>query len=449
MQECPFDQDEMVAAFAQHDMECNRGRGRSESADSGELGWAESAWLDAYVKLYDATGDKLWLDRLADHAHRIIAHRRDHFGDGGGTWVTATYSVARLEAEPLHNRGTGSLQILRDRVWATQGGADVQNAEYIVEFAGRCCRIFVMPARTLAAEVHCQSGRELAFFQPFRLALTGRPRTGDTFRVRTRAPGLVEYVVHQGCLLHPLALFVERVHGKRELQRRYAGAAEAVLDTASDLAARHEREWLDTGRGAGAYRFTPGGSERFPNRILPHNQYLALGRAYLVLSDVCRRRNFPDRARRMALHFRRSLQRTGNAFIWHYWDWVENGIPAHGPVEDTSHGHIDVGFAAEACRRGVVFRPADLRRFAATLMEQMWNGSMDAPRLTRRIDGTEGEAQTIRDWIDLGQWEPQVWPVYWNLFREIGRPVREIPNIMQGWARLQQGRNGNARKAGR
>lgn len=97
-----------------------------------------------------------------------------------------------------------------------------------------------------------------------------------------------------------------------------------------------------------------------------------------------------------------------------------------------------MGFAIEACRREVVFRPADMRRFAATLLRQVWNGSLDDPRLARRVDGSDGEAETIRDWIDLSQWEPQVWPLCWALFNRLEQPAREIPTVLQGWQRLQE-----------
>jgi hypothetical protein len=161
-----------------------------------------------------------------------------------------------------------------------------------------------------------------------------------------------------------------------------------------------------------------------------------------VLKDVSRKRLYVDRAERMARNFRRHLQRTGRAYTWHYWDWVEAGNPGHSEAEDTSHGSIDIGFAVEACRRGVVFRDSDLKRFAHTVLDQMWNGSIEDPNIGERVNTREGEGRSIRDWIDLCQWHPKVWDVYWALFCKLGRPEEIGPSILQGWARLKEGSNG-------
>jgi hypothetical protein len=446
MTDRPFDAAALVAAFAAHDHAHNDGDGDSASPDSGRLGWGEARWLDAYVKLYDATADADWLARLVDHAHRIFAHRQDHFGDGGATWVTPSYSVARLEATGLHNRGTAVIEVHEDQTWISRGGEAVEAAEYLIDFAERRrFRILRLPARRVETEEAYRSGAEIEFLLPFRVALSGRPQPGDAFRVRTHPPAPVEYIVHQGNLLYPIARFIQRARRDKALAERFGADADILLDHASALAKRHERDWLDTGRDAGAYRFTPSHSERYPNRILPHNQYLALGRAFLVLADCCRRQRFADRSRRMARNFKRHLQRTGPWFVWHYWDWIENGVPGHSAVEDTSHGHIDVGFAVEACRRGVVFRPADLRRLAATLTGQMWNGSLETPTIGGRVDTREGSAATISDWIDLCEWDPRVWELYWSVFVHNGQPPKEIPTMLQGWARLRQGLAGSTR----
>lgn len=436
----PFDPQELVDAFARHDADTNRGKGRSDSPDSGHLGWGEASWLESYVKLYETTGDTGWLDRLVDHFDRMVGNRDDHFGDGCPTWATATYSVAWCRAEPLHNRGTGELSLLESRTWTTRGGAQIEDAEFIVEVTARNrYRISAMPSRQLLAEGSYGAGKELAFFHPFQIAIAGKPAVGDSFRLLTFAPRPQEYIVHQGMFLYPVARFIELALKRRSLKSRYVQKARAYLDLIARLAAKHERDWLDTGRASGAYRFHPDATSRFPNRIMPHNQYLAMARVFLVLASACRRRLFPDRAGRMGAEFKRHLRRTGRAYTWHYWDWIEDGKADHSAVEDTSHGHIDVGFAVEACRRGVAFRDADLRRFAATLTRQMWNGSLEGPNIGRRVDTREGESRAFKDWIDLCQWDPEVWDIHWALFCKLGQPVADIPHILRGWQRLAEG----------
>jgi hypothetical protein len=200
---------------------------------------------------------------------------------------------------------------------------------------------------------------------------------------------------------------------------------------------KHERYWLDTSKETGGYRFQEDQTERYPNRIMPHNQYLALARTFLVLKDCTRDPVYPDRAARMAKNFKRALRKTGRAYTWYYWDWVENGTPGHSQVEDTSHGNIDIGFAVEACRRGVAFHGADLMRFGRTLLDQMWNGSLADPKLGSHVDRKEGESGAIQSWIDLCPWTPEVWDVCYGIFRKQGAPVQTIPTILQAWKRLK------------
>lgn len=442
--DAPFDPRDLVAAFADFDSGYQQGRGESDSADSGKLGWGEASFLDAYVKLYNATSDTRWLDRVVDHVDRIFGSMADCFGDGRLTWVTDTYSVAWLETVPLHNRGAARLDLREARVWATRGGREVEEAELILDFLGGSrYRFLGTGGRPNSAECTFRQGKDLIGLEPFGVAVRGRPQPGDRFLIRTHPPGPLDYIVHQGQFLYPIALFLELARRQRSLKRRYGDRSRHYVDVIAGLARSHEGAWLDLGRGAGAYRFTSHPWERFPNRVLPHNQYLAMARAYLVLTTVSRRKIFRERGDAMLRSFRRCLRRAGTAYEWHYWDWVEKGQADHSAVEDTSHGNIDVGAAVEACRRDVVFRPADLRRFAHTFLDRVWNGSLTDPRLAHRVDGQPGDARTYKSWIDLCEWNPQVWDVLWALYERAGRPSRDAPTMLQGWMRLKEGRSGN------
>ncbi|MFH1570647.1 MAG: hypothetical protein ABIL09_21835, partial [Gemmatimonadota bacterium] len=342
-----------------------------------------------------------------------------------------------LETRPLHNRGTGRLELRDDRVWATRGGAGVEDAELVLEVLdGGRCRLRRSESGQVLAEAPFRSGQDLDLLPPFCLALAGRHRPGDGYLIRAFAPRPLEYVVHQGQFLYPMALFCELALGQPGL-KRYRPVARAWIDALAELARAHERDWLDMGRGAGAYRFSVSPSQRYPNRILPHNQYLSLARAFAVLAP--RRRLFAERAAAMGQWFRRNLRRVGSAYEWHYWDWIEGDEPGHSAVEDTSHGHIDIAFAVEACRRGLVFRPVDLRRFAATLLDRMWNGSLEEPRLAHRVDGEPGDARAFRGWVDLAQWEPRVWDALWALYERSEQPAMEAPTMLQGWLRRCEG----------
>ncbi len=436
----PFDRDELVERYAAYDRSHNQGKGQSDNPDSGVLGWGESGFLDAYVKLYESTRDGGWLERIVGHFDRMIATRQDHFADGVATWVTPTYSVALVRTGSMHNRGTARITPEEERVWVIRGGDMARDTLRVVEILpGRRYAVQEYGTRRELAGGRFRPGSTLDGFAPFKISIRGAARAGDRFWVQVFAGEPLEYIVHQGMFLHPVSRFVEHALKDAELKAEFGDSARAYLRfIGKQIADKHERDWVDSTPASGGYRFSPWMTERFPNRIMPHNQYLSLARAYLSLQSVSRKPLFADRARRMAKNFKRHLWKTGRAYTWYYWDWFEAGAHGHSAIEDTSHGRIDIGFAVDACRRGVVFNNADMRRFAHTLLDQMWNGSLDDPVIGGRVDRKEGESTPCADWIDLCQWHPQVWDVLWAVFCKAGQPVQMVPSILQGWRRLQE-----------
>jgi hypothetical protein len=399
------------------------------------------------VKLYETTGNARWLSKIVTHFNRMVANMQDHFGDGWGTWVTRTYSAGLGRTGGFHNRGTARISPAEERIRTNRGGEAIEDREWIVEVQPRRqYRVFEYGTRKAVAKGSYRSGAPINFFSPLNVVIEGKPEPGDRFWVQTFGGEPQEHMVHQGLFLHPVSRFIEHALKDRKLKARYGKAARRYLDLIGKIVDKHERDWVDMTRTAGAYRFPPLKTDRCPNRTLPHNQYLAIGRAYLHIQSVSRKRLFLDRAERMARNFKRNLRKTGQAYTWHYWDWIENGEPGHSAVEAASPAHIDIGFAVDACRKGVVFTNSDLKRFAHTLLEQMWNGSLEDPKIGGRVDAQEpefvprqGDSRLGEDWIDLCQWRPEVWDVLWALFCKEGCPVAAIPSILQGWTRLQEG----------
>ncbi|WP_135557601.1 hypothetical protein [Paenibacillus cymbidii] len=68
------------------DQAVNNGLGYSESPIGGDLAWGDSYFMEAYQNAYDATGDTKWLDKIVEHADRIIAGAQDINGDGYEGW---------------------------------------------------------------------------------------------------------------------------------------------------------------------------------------------------------------------------------------------------------------------------------------------------------------------------------------------------------------------------
>jgi hypothetical protein len=421
---------QVVAAFESADKACNDGKGLSESPDSSTLGWAESGWLRCYWEMYQLTGQTRWWDKITSHFDRMVANMTDHDGDGFKSWQTTRYSTALVRVEALHNRGTATVMTKQPVIYDIKKAHAVTGHRYLLEFIDReSYRIKdATEPKILIDKARYADGRDLALAGPVTIVIHGHAEPGDTFAVSTTAPAPIEYVVHQGMVLTPLAWFIEAAL-KRPKDDPYRAKAQAYLAVIEKhFLQGNEKYWLDTVDGAGAYRNSPAPTQRYPNRILPHNQYLALARAWLILADATGNDLFRRRAVAMAKEFKRHLRLVGGAYEWNYWDWTEAGKPDHSSVEDTSHGRIDVGFVVEAVRRGVVFNEVDARRLARTVLDRMWNGSTSDPRFGGRVNTKEGNGVPLYDYIDLCQWEPKLFPLLAAMAsRDAGhRPVRML-----------------------
>ena len=63
----------LAEAYKAYDMTLNEGKGHSESADSGILGWGEGAVIQSYAQMWEATGDPYWLTKIGEHFQRIMS----------------------------------------------------------------------------------------------------------------------------------------------------------------------------------------------------------------------------------------------------------------------------------------------------------------------------------------------------------------------------------------
>ena len=433
-----YDKQTLIESFTSFDRSVNGGKAYSESASSASLAWGESYYLNAYIKMYHVTGDAAWLDKVVEHFDRMMANMSDHDGDGIPAWHTDRYSVSRIRSVALHNRGTAKISPEEARVTNIDQAHEAVDAVYVAEMMGYDrMRVRDITRWELKYDGPYSVGQEIPGIVGFSVKPDRQPEPGDKFRIQTWGVGPLDYAVHDGMILYPVAQFIEMALHREDLQGRYEEKARSYLRLIEErILAKQERYWLEVEPGMGGYRSTSSGWERYSNRILPHNQYLALGRAYLVLKDASDNPLFLERATLMARHFRRHLQETGSAYTWSYWDWVEAGAPDQSNVEDTSHGHIDIEFAVEAYRRGVVFTQADMERLARTLTDQMWNGSLDDPTVGSRVDRRTGEGNTIRGWIELCRWDSRIWDLYWGLYNKLNQPGLETPHIMYARAVL-------------
>ena len=430
----------MIQSYQLWDAMVNDGKGRSDRKTSGGLGWGESSFLRNYMLCYHVTRDPYWCDKVVDHFDRMVGNLEDPKRDGYLAWRTPAYSVGIVRAAADGDVGDAEITPALQRLYVKRGGEKVTGHDYCIEFLTP--DEFVVrdvAERTLLDKQAYKPGQKIEDVPGATLIIKGRAREGAKFAVETVAPEEIEYQVHDGMVTYPIAQFIEVVHTTPALHERYMKKAQEYAGVLSKhFLEKWEATWVDLPEGAGLYKFTTNVTQRFPDTSLPHNQFLALGRTWLVLQAVPgleHRELYRDRATKMAKYFKKHLRRHGNAYVWNYWDPLPHEqVGRH--IEDTSHATIDIGFAVEARDRGIVFTDEDLRRFASTYVDIMWNRDKASPGFGKRVNTRKGAKAFFWEWIHLAVADARVWELAWAMFEPRGKPTGMGPSIAYVYDRL-------------
>ncbi|MBI2298299.1 MAG: hypothetical protein HYU66_04990, partial [Armatimonadetes bacterium] len=413
-----------IAEFQAWDLGQNGGRGNSDQTDSGGLGWGESSYLTNYMHCFHATGDPYWLDKVVDHTDRLLAGQ--HEADGFRVWDDIRYSVGIVRVTGSTDAEGLALTPPETRENVTRHGAVVTGHQYTLDLpTADTVRVTDLTTGQVVVEAAYAGKLAIDLFgakaaapgdaalkdAAAPLTLSGPGRASAKFTIDTLAPERIQFVVHDGMVTYPIAQFIEAVRADPALAAKYGAKADAYLAWfRRHVHDKWERFWHQVDGDTGAYTFTHQVTERFPGYLLPHNQFLALGRAYLVLQAVPGVANAAEYRRKvecMARYFQRYLRPAdeGRAYVWNYWD-PPAGEEVRRYVEDYSHATIDVGFVVEAARRGVVFTPDDTVKIARTYTDVMGNGDLEHPAVAGRVDGQGGFKERIwHDWCLTGLYD--------------------------------------------
>lgn len=442
-----FDITALSEAYKQSDRQLNDGLGHSTSPDSGTLGWAEGPILQHYADLWEVTQDTYWLDKIRRHFRNIMATASEADGGGFRTWRTPTYSTSLAFAERLHNVGTATITPDRQKQMNGKLANTTTGHTYVIEFQDSAdhYRIRDMNTQELIVESAAyNSGAKIAAIEPFTFVIEGQTRHGDRFLVRTQAPIPATFAVHQGMFVYPAALFIEAVKTRPELRDEFgADADEFLVFINRHIFEKNEVDWLDMGELGGAYRFEPFITDRFPNRIMPHNQYAALCRAWLVLKDLeGADPRMANRAEQMVRYFHKHLHRFTRAdggekfdwYQWYYWDWTDYGEPGHSGWEDTGHAGLTMSVAVEAARRGVIFTDEDMRLIANCWLRVMFNGDEQKPLMASHVDGSGNHRHSALNahWSRVAQWDRRAYDLALRAFDSMPETAkaRQAPTML-------------------
>lgn len=428
--------------------------------DNGALGWGTSWVMRGLLELHEATRDARYLHRLAALADAVLERRdcergiTDHLGRSLPAWTcsrrftTATATlrdvagapVARVHVAPAGTggsvlavpgsvAGTVTLQVVRTGL-ETVELADVD----LDPSSSRCAvpaayRAFTRPSDPVVELVDPMGTRQMPCGE------------ADLEHARTAL------AAQTGMIAQPLAGLVRAVRADAELRRGPLGQrCDRWLDAAHAALSVHDDDWRTT-EGLGWYVFGREDPVAWAGCVLPTNEFLALGRAYLDLAVATGDSGCTERAAALARTLRHELVPDGEVVSWSYWPtfgevhrgWSPSGSaetdpcpwqPRRAPTpraEDVTHALIDLDLAvAYHAARSLppVFTDGDLAAFARTFVRRVAVPAR-RPRVGRRglrrgrpaglsslVTGgpraTERQLAFAAAWLPFAPWEPAI-----------------------------------------
>jgi len=444
----------------------NDGRGNAGQTNDApvyaRLAWGESFILQAYLVMYETYHDPVYVATFVDQADRVLASRdsvrgvTDYLGRSLPAWrardpyTVGTATLRDASGRPVLEVRSALAAADGARAVVTPAGGDrftltVTNDSPRNRRPGPDGTVPPPPTDRYEDLSMSRESPDYAVTRVNGAFAASRVRVtvadvGDGSGAPP-APGATQlasrpyvFAVHTGMITYPLARFVRLVRETPALREdpRLADRAETYLHAVEEAVAVHDPEWRENAAGDGTYVVPRGAPVAFDGTELPLNQSLALGRTLAELAAITGRPDYAEKVRALAGTFAGELRPAPNgAVTWSYalsggrlfrgWS-ASDGVSEYQPsypglpaAEDIDHGHIDVGFAADAVSLGLAGAAlgADgvLRMAAAFSSNVMRTGADGLPTAAANVDGTG--ATGVNDvvaplWMPLAGWDPEV-----------------------------------------
>lgn len=269
-------------------------------------------------------------------------------------------------------------------------------------------------------------------------------------------PLSMAYHGYSGMIVFPMLELAWLVKSDPSLAPKYGKVAQRYVTEAVKVFRDAEEEWRDGPRKhEGYYVFGSYGCPFWSDNVgKPFNYLGSEAQCLLRLWQLTGDTHWRSRASAIAQLFKRhlrladtagilshveglSLSKDGlrssknQAYVWDYWSgpiadgWTRDNSPSYNTptyrgnkhIEDTSHGCLEVYFAALCADAGLVFTDDDMRRFAKTFTDNIvgLDASVRLRRTTEssltmndRVDGKgpSGSHDTmVGYWMELGRWD--------------------------------------------
>lgn len=391
--------------------------------------WSQSPVMRTYLMAYRKWGQTQYLDKMVDDADLMLSERDNERGvtDWQGLSLPAWRHAGQYTAGSGNVPAVGGAALLRLRIGIT-GPADRRRGTATVT-AGATPGRFTIVATSHTGETTTTFTNltmdpaspdyvvpRLYWADPNPLRITALDRRPTPTAGVVPAPGTYALTadfthgyVDTGVIAQNLAEFADIVLSNPALVA-YNAKAHEYLAAAKAALAVHDDSWQENGSGEGWFVILPEHPSAWAGSDLPHNQNLAIAKAYLHIADAGGGTEYYDRAEMLLRRFRNDLVSedlpgANGPFNWYYAHpdglffkgWTRAQLiskripysPGYKAIEDVSHAMLDVAAAAFGAQHGLIFTTADMQRFAKTFNDRMFKiNASGNPTLATNVNGT-------------------------------------------------------------
>ncbi len=434
--------------------------------ETGSIAWGTSSHLLAYIRMYEATGARKYLDYFIKIADEVISKRDDNAGKQdycgnslplwgtSGKYTLAETCINNSMNEPivkiksvLHHHNHLTIIEINTRDSDSCFDMFVSNPTVKKKEEYRNLALFPTNAEDLFVNRINSQSKIIKIeplkkeFSPRDLLLSGR------FECQ---PQRMCFLVQTGVIVYPLLKFVEIVRSDKALLSDNGLMNKSVqyLESATQSLMSHESEYRED-NNCGWYVFPKGSPFWCDGAVVPHNYYAAVGKCFVVLYRITKEEQYRVRTEKLANNLKRNLKYLpeNDLYVWHYWwgngfyGWTEtDNISVNTRSflgtqvwEDVSHAQIDIGFIYETCQSNIVFNKTDLQRIANTLVKNVFLSDSDKD-INGWVGGSNRKAKkygitSLCGWVFLTQYDSQIYPKIRKIYDNKSLPLLIIANL--------------------
>ncbi|WP_236973661.1 hypothetical protein [Membranihabitans maritimus] len=426
-----------------------------KTKDASALSWRESYTLNAFMDLYEATGDIKYLKEVESRGKRLLSHRDDKRGvvDGSGksrpAWSMASKYVVATGI--LRNAQGDTVMVLQ----STPSAYNNQTKIYVKPRPDQNTFDMTVVNEHFKREEHFEninlnsnssryiekivndplapySTRSGTYYEKSNLVRVEyvNPRIGEIMKQSIELdPIPLAFMGYIGIIYEPLIRFSEIVANNSDLDQFDSSSKLFIRSAEESYMDASQRLWVNGPNSNEGYYLMCEKGESMPadNVGQPFNYLGKHVSVELALYRITGKIDYRIRAEKMANLFKNRLEYDAqkDLYIWNYWyepmttvgwkpeDSISYNVkvfPGKARTEDISHGALDIALVMNAYSMGIEFSKKDVSRFANTLIKNVILENYIG--VSRWVDGKgeyPGYFNALHRWLPLAKVVPDVY----------------------------------------